>query len=281
MKPELEHVPLDQKQSILAFRYENEFFDAPWHFHPQHELTFIEKSSGTKFIGDYVGPYESGELVLVSSNLPHCWKNTFKKGKKAKSIVVQWKSNVFNHAPELNAVFNMLNDASRGIIFKNSHVKKVLDSIHDILNLSGSALYLKLLNILITLSDCSYVTLSKHSFALNPQNKVHDRMYKIHEFIDLNYGRKLTLKEFAIIVDMSEQSFSRFFTKTMGRSVFVFLNEYRINMACRLLIDTDLSISEIGYRSGFESLTFFYKKFKKIKDISPSSYRKQFKSRKQ
>ncbi|MEO1451507.1 MAG: cupin domain-containing protein, partial [Bacteroidota bacterium] len=90
MEPKLEQIRLGRAQSILAFSFSKPNFDAPWHFHPQHELTLIEASTGTKFIGDFVGPYGPGELVLLRSNLPHCWKNHVNAEEEAQSVVVQW-----------------------------------------------------------------------------------------------------------------------------------------------------------------------------------------------
>ena len=54
MKPVLERIKLKDRQSILAFHHSEKNFETPWHFHPQHELTLIEESVGTKFIGDFV-----------------------------------------------------------------------------------------------------------------------------------------------------------------------------------------------------------------------------------
>ena len=72
MNPVLESIPLGEENTIIGFKYEASEFKTPWHFHPQHELTYIEESIGTKSIGAYVGSYEPGELVLLRSNLPHC-----------------------------------------------------------------------------------------------------------------------------------------------------------------------------------------------------------------
>ena len=79
----------------------------------------------------------------------------------------------------------------------------------------------------------------------------------------------------ANLVNMSTQSFSRFFSKIMGRPFFTFLNEYRINLAKRMLMDTDWSVREICFACGYDSLTFFHRQFKKFVHCSPSVYRKE------
>jgi AraC-like DNA-binding protein len=75
---------------------------------------------------------------------------------------------------------------------------------------------------------------------------------------------------------MSEEYFSRFFSKSLMKSFFTFLNEYRINRACKLLIETERQVSEICYQVGYESIPFFYRQFKKIKNMPPQSYRVKY-----
>lgn len=276
MKPILEQIPLGKYQSITAFHYKKENFETPWHFHPQHELTYIEESVGTKFIGDYVGAYEAGELVLVRSNLPHCWKNHSSSDRLAKSTVIQWNNHIFHEVPELDSVFEMLRNASKGIIFSHTGPELPIDLVKQLPEFDGAELYIQLLTVLVKLAKCPYTTLSKAAFKAHVSMKLNSRMAKIHEFVNENFSRKIYLKELADLVNMTEPSFSRYFSKTMGRSFFTFLNEYRINRASLMLIDTDMSIMEICYSCGYESLPFFYKQFNKLKSIPPSKYRKRY-----
>ena len=101
-------------------------------------------------------------------------------------------------------------------------------------------------------------------------------MAQIHDFVEENYQRRVYLKELAGLVNMSEQAFSRYFSKMMGRPFLTYLNEYSITVAGRMLIETDWSISQIGYTCGYESLPFFHKQFNKFMGESPSKYRKKF-----
>ncbi|AZQ57834.1 AraC family transcriptional regulator [Maribacter sp. MJ134] len=276
MKPLLEQIVFEKAQSIFAFEHNKENFEMPWHFHPQHELTYIEESVGTKFVGDYVGPYEPGELVLLRSNLPHCWKNHSRCNGVSKSIVIQWNQNIYAKAPELAPVFNLLKSASRGVLFNKEESKDLISKIKGLVHLRDQDLYIQLLLVLVELSKCDFTYLSEASFVSNLPEEYGSRMTKINDFVASQYHRKIFLKEVAEIINMSEQSFSRFFSKMMGRPFFTFLNEYRINIAARKLIDTDDSISEIGFSCGYESLPFFFKKFKDFHNTSPKQYRKKF-----
>ncbi|GAB5551687.1 MAG: AraC family transcriptional regulator [Saprospiraceae bacterium] len=276
MKPILELIPLEQRASILAFRHDEKNFGVPWHFHPQHELTFIEESTGTKFIGDYVGAYQPGELVLLRSNLPHCWKNYEQPEVHARSTVIQWNRGVFAKVPELDGVFKLIKTASRGILFSQKDTKLILPMVQQLPKDSGPDLYIGLLMVLRKLAECSYQTLSEASFIEDLPSEIGNRMAKVHDFVEAHFHRKVYLKELATLVNMSEQSFSRFFSKMMGRPFFTFLNEYRINMATRMLLDTHLPIAQIAYRCGYDSLPFFHKQFNKFKLESPSKYRRKY-----
>lgn len=276
MKPILENIRLGRYQSIFAFRYCDQYFDMPWHFHPQHELTYIEESIGTKFIGDYVGSYQPGELVLLRSNLPHCWKNQFHASMQAISYVIQWNDAVCPIIPELEPVFSMLKEASRGLLFSKEDSNRLIPDIKKLVTLEGPELYLSFLSILLALTTCNHQSLSEARFMVNLPSGYSSRMSLIHDFIETNFNRKIYLSELAELTNMSESSFSRFFSKMMGRPFFTFLNEYRVNVASRMLIDTDLSVAEIGYNCGYESLPFYYKQFNKFQGKSPAKYRKQY-----
>lgn len=276
MRPILEQIGLGKEKSVLAFNYSAEYFDTPWHFHPQHELTYIDSSVGTKFIGDYVGAYEPGELVLLRSGMPHCWKNHLQEGIPAESTVIQWNKGIFTHIPEMIPVLGLMRIAARGLIFEKAAVAPIIPQVKRLPLLSGAALYLALLQVLVHLSSCPFDILSDAAFEDELPSEYNSRMAKIHEFVEANYQRKIQLREPAELINISEQSFSRFFSKMMGRPFFTFLNEYRINMAARMLIDTELPVAQIGYACGYDSLPFFYKQFQKFKNCSPLKFRERY-----
>ena len=108
----------------------------------------------------------------------------------------------------------------------------------------------------------------------NPGNK---RIATIHEYLMNNYREEVNLKALADLVNMAEGSLCRFFRENMGVTIFEYLNQIKIELACNLLMDNELSIIEIGFDSGFNNLSHFNKQFKRIIGMPPSQYRKQFK----
>src|SRR5690606_33970319 len=99
----------------------------------------------------------------------------------------------------------------------------------------------------------------------------------IHKYVQKNYRNKISLADVAAHVNMSDKYLSRFFSKIMKKPFFDYLHEFRISQACKMLRETNKQISEICYASGFETIPFFYRQFKKFKQCSPKDYRSKYK----
>ena len=94
-------------------------------------------------------------------------------------------------------------------------------------------------------------------------------MTYIHE----NYTEKLTLDQLANSVNLSPQYFCKFFKSTFGKTAVEYINEYRIEKACQLLKQTDDKIIDIAFSVGFDNFSYFIRKFKSLKNMTPSTYR--------
>lgn len=92
------------------------------------------------------------------------------------------------------------------------------------------------------------------------------------EFIENSYTTNITLKEMSDSVQMTPKYFCRFFRDMTQRSPVDYLNYYRIERACYLLLTTGLSITEVAYNTGFNDLSYFIKIFKRYKGVTPKQY---------
>lgn len=97
------------------------------------------------------------------------------------------------------------------------------------------------------------------------------------KFIEENYSRNITLDELAKNSNLSRKYFSEYFKKITGKGPIEYINKFRIEQACQMLIDTNLNITEIALDCGFNNLSYFIKAFKEEKNITPTKYRKAFK----
>jgi AraC-type DNA-binding domain-containing proteins len=89
-----------------------------------------------------------------------------------------------------------------------------------------------------------------------------------------NYQNTITLEEVAGLIDLDKSSFCIFFKKMTGKTFFTYLTEYRIESSCQMIAKTNQTIAEICFASGFNDVPYYNRVFKKIKNISPTEYRK-------
>lgn len=95
------------------------------------------------------------------------------------------------------------------------------------------------------------------------------------EYINHHYNENITIRQLAMVVHLSESYFMNQFQKYVGLSTIEYLSHFRINKACKLLINTKKSVLEIAFNCGFRNISNFNRQFKKIIGYSPTEYRKK------
>ena len=100
-------------------------------------------------------------------------------------------------------------------------------------------------------------------------------MRKAERYIQENFTRKLSLQEIAKVAGLSAPYFSTLFKEEMGENLSKYLNRLRVEKASRLLLESDLSLSEIAGACCFEDQSWFSKIFKIFTGLSPGKYRSQ------
>lgn len=258
--------------AFYAFRFKGEVFDAPWHYHPEYELTLILEGSGMRYVGNDVSAYRDRDLVLLGSGLPHCWRTGAVPG--AESIVIQWKREALPQIREFEEIHQLLDLAQRGIRYTDDLSQNFIDLVAEQNPVFRYAKFVSLLQKLTQIKQ--YELLAGESYQADISPKTSGRLSHIHQYLSEHFHEHITLADMAQLLNMTSESFSRFFSQRMQKPFFSFLNEYRINRASRMLIETDRQVSEIGYACGYESLPFFYKQFKKYKNFSPLGFRKKY-----
>ncbi len=285
MKPKLLNVPVDGTSS---FRVNDEIvphFYNPLHFHPELELTYILKGEGTRFVGHHVESFQPGDLVLVGSNLPHCWKNgpeyyNADPSFEAQAIIVQFREDfagpAFFDLPELLPVKKLVYDSKRGIKVYGKTRQKVKARLEMLPELTGVR------RIACLLEALEMMALSKEKVSLteiDTQRLVPlvqmKRLNDVYQYTLDNFRENIHIEQIAQVANMTPNAFCRFFRSHNRRTYTQFINEVRVAHACSLLSNTSLSITEIAYESGFNNLAHFNRVFKMHRKMVPFSYRKQ------
>ena len=282
MKPSYKPIiPSESKLFDVIIQSTKKEFHYSWHYHKECELIFILNGHGHRYVGNNIEIFSSGDLVLMGSNLPHCWINEDNtRDHNPHAIVIYLKEDLFEgpwfESSEFNSIRSLIELSKKGIKFNQETSLRLKEKCIALTQLNSIKKFTLLLEILQDLSESSkaeYQLLCIQDFSgdLNPINS--ERINLIYKYIEDNYDKKISLVDVAEEVFMSAGYFSRFFSKIMKKTFFEFLNEYRITHACKLLIETEKSSSEICYEVGFESIPFFYRQFKKFKGCPPRQYR--------
>lgn len=282
MKPSFETLSASANNSFLARQFEERSFSAPFHFHPEYELTWIVSGSGTRYVGAHMRDYFPNDLVLLGSNLPHCWKTENKKSAdSSSSVVIQFHPDFmgsdFFSRPEMKNIALLLNRSRSGLQFTGdtSALRKKMNLI-----LQEEQAFTKWMLLLETLQELAaarnYALLSHpgHDPELSRLENV--KMHSCTAYIVENFQSRISLAAAAATVNMTPHSFCRYFKKINRKTFVEAVTDYRIDFAIRQLIHTDHSISAICFHSGFNDLSNFHKTFKSRMKLSPLSYRNSF-----
>ncbi len=257
-------------------------FDAPWHFHPECELTFIREGSGERFVGDSMQPFVAGDLILLGAGLPHFWRSSKSESEGGSRAVVVHFSEDFlggkmNGAVEFAGIREMLGRARQGLCFSSDEKlsREIGARLADLMDESGLNRLLILLEILGELtdgSDSASRLSSSHHVPLR-DHKAGQRINRAYDYVYDNLSGGISLDAVARVAGMSPAAFSRYFKRMTGRNLSHFIGELRISQACKQLRESDLGISEVAYEVGFGSLSNFNRLFKELKGVSPREWR--------
>ena len=294
-KPELEHD--FQRNSSIGYEPEGTYgflrcleHGAPnplirWHQHEEYELHLITETSGRMFVGDYIGEFKPGTLVLTGPNLPHNWvsNNIPEEGIPHRDFCVQFADEPFRKAsellPELKEALPLLDRAKNGIEFYgiSDFAHKKLVKIKEFTGLSSFNQFLLLILELSNHKD--YQLLSHAQIQSFDDDDSVKRFSTIIDYITENYNADFSMTDIAAKIGMDGSQFSRCFKKATGNTFTGFVNRLRVNRACQLLTETDKYISTICYHVGYNNVANFNRRFVEIKKITPSEYRKQSQSK--
>jgi len=257
-------------------------FSFPLHYHPELELTLILESSGKRFVGDSIEDFEAGDLVLIGENIPHFWCNdNNQQDSYSQAIVVQFdKAFLGEHffkSVRADHIDKLIANSNRGICLQDPSTKALIkEKLIEIVNLDTFEKTLLLLEILHIFAKSDVYYLSSSGFRPNLNEIDCTRLNKVYNYVYDNISNPFEIADIADLLNMSVSNFCHYFKKRTQKTFSQFINETRIGNVKRLLIETDKSIAEIAYESGYSSLSNFNKQFSTLVKFSPKDFRKKY-----
>ena len=279
-----EVTPLSEEDCFVIINRVKSEFSYPVHVHPEYELNFIENGKGARrIVGDSIEEITDLELCLIGNEtLEHAWMNYHCDSNEIHEITIQFHKDLFLgsllNKKQFNSIAVMLENAKKGVSFSREAIEKVKERL-DFLNKNHSGFYsvLDLLTILYELSlDRNSRILCSSTFNKQDDSSESRRIQKVINFLNNNYQKEIRLIDVASHVNMSEVSFSRFMKRRTGKNYIEYLNDLRLGIASRYLVDSSKTISEISYDCGFNNLSNFNRIFKKRKGYTPKEFRENY-----
>lgn len=254
---------------------------ARWHYHDEYELHLITATSGKAFVGDWIGQFQPGHLVLTGPRLPHNWVSMDLPvdGVVERDWVVQFPhapmEQACEHVPEMRSVLPLLERSRHGIEFFDMG-ERALAYWRRIKSAQGLARWAAFCEFLGELAECKdYRLLSNAQIQSADDDAQLNQINAVLLRITEGLTEPLSAADLAQELGMSESRFSRFFRRATGNTFTDFVNRVRINRACQWLMESDRPISEIGFDVGFNNMANFNRRFLDIKGMTPREYRRQ------
>jgi AraC-like DNA-binding protein len=281
MQPDLELVAVRRDESFKVWSHGYPYRTVRWHFHPEYEIHLIVATTGKMFVGDHISSFVPGNLVLLGPNLPHNWVSEVPEGEAIaqRNLVLQFgqafASNCVGSFPEWRQVEALLADSRRGVLFGAQTSAAVQPLFHELLGARGLrrlVLFMSMLDVLMNAGDREM--LASAAYQADPGGFASSRINHALSYIDKNLANDLRESDLAQLAGQSVSAFSRYFRRHTGLPFVQYVNRMRINLACQLLTDNALSVTDVCFKAGFNNLSNFNRQFLAVKGMAPSKFRR-------
>jgi AraC-like DNA-binding protein len=274
-------VPLDK--SIIVQKDVLPYFYPHLHRHQEIQLTWVQQGEGTLVADNNMHSFRSNEIYWLGANQPHIFKSESsyfqpKSRKKIVALVIFFNPygelSAFFNLPEIKLLKNFVQQHQSGFKVPPEHAVEISGKMLKVTNSNGTEQLIHFVDLLKQLSSYSDITpLASGQKTQLVSEHEGIRVGNIYNYIMQHYDKPITLEDAAKQAHMTPQAFCRFFKKHTLHTFVSFLNEVRINEACKKLTDgTYDNIATVAYTCGFNSITNFNRVFKTVTCKSPSEY---------
>ncbi|MFC5585692.1 helix-turn-helix domain-containing protein [Nitratireductor kimnyeongensis] len=284
MRPFLETLPKvpGASWSMLNRRLEDGI-PFEWHHHPEYELTLTLNSTGQRFVGDHVGEYDDGDLVLVGANLPHTWASRTRRNPSLPHVALvmwfrhEWAAALGEGFAELRPIGGLLSRAETGLAFSAEVSARARPLIEALFEAELAERFLALVRVLLLLAaDTDAESLASTVAARDLDRADRERIDRVLLHIHTHYAERITNAELAEIAALSSSGLHRLFRRHTRTSISDYVMRLRIGEACMRLSSNDQPIGHVAAAVGYHSLANFNRQFKALRGMTPRAYRALF-----
>lgn len=250
-----------------------------FHWHKEWQWLYLVEGTAQIMIDNTKYKLNAGESIFVYSGRLHSGITENPNGCILMSII--FHHDIIYSEPE--QVRAALSDFMEGrsmphTIYHNNSAgeKKINTFLQEIYHLYNNPSVGNEIMIRARMYDIMAVILDEHLYIKTENHIQHVESVETNYvllYIHSHYAEKIQLAELAKNTHMSPQALCRLFKRETGTTIIEYLNTYRIYNAAMLLRSTDKSINEIAEKCGFDTPSYFIKVFKRLRGITPATYR--------
>ncbi|MEO5995878.1 MAG: AraC family transcriptional regulator [Chitinophagaceae bacterium] len=280
-------LPVEINNSIHLQEDKLPHFYEHLHRHKEIQITWVISGTGTLIAGARMQRFHSGDLFIFGANQPHLLKSdpSYFVADNAQSI---HSLNIFFSTtgfisqllslPEMRSIKKFVNSTSFGMQATEKDAAKLSGHFLKIRNSSAGfriGYFIELLQVMANLKKWKYLSSESFGYLITESEGL--RMNDIYQYTMHHFTESISLEQIAGVAFLTPQSFCRYFKKHTSKTYVNFLNEVRINEACKRFMEMNFdSISTVAYQSGFNNVVSFNRVFKTIVDKTPSEFIKTY-----
>ncbi|EKN47934.1 MULTISPECIES: AraC family transcriptional regulator [Pseudomonas syringae group] len=280
---ELEVILPEPDQCFRWYEHDYPYALARWNHHPEFEIHLIRRGSGKLVAGDYIGGFDAGHVALIGPDLPHDWIGDLAPGEHlpGRDVVLQFDGAALlalrKTLPELGELQRLFEQARRGLEFSGAtavQAARLMEDIGTAQGLERLILFLQLINTLVKAPSQEAHLLASSCYAPTLDARSAERINKAFDYLLSELTNDIRLSVIAQRLEMTDPGFSRFFKRNTGHGFIDLMRKLRIQRACRLLLQSDMSVSDICFEVGYANLSNFNRHFRVETGQTPSDYRR-------
>ena len=249
----------------------------PWHWHEALEICYVREGSIQVSTAGQTLTFQKGEGFFINSNILTAMANAqgcFLESHLFHPVFLGGHFKSVFETKYLNPVIQNRNLELFPIRGENPGQRQLLGKLRQLALLQKQTdTEFQTRNLLGEIWLLLLEELKQASAETNPTRN-QDRILTMLAFIHGNYAEKITLEDIADAAAVSTRECLRCFRTSIKQSPMEYLIDYRIRTARKLLETTDLPVTEVALRCGFNSPSYFTKQFHRICGLTPNACRK-------
>ena len=263
-----------------------QFPNVPPHWHPEFEISLITGGSANYKFGteDYIT--HEGDIIIIAPNTLHSIIPVDNNVQISDTIVFHMNLAGLSNPDSctikyLQPIFSGEVGIANHVTPESAaytHIRKCFDELYRIIEQKPPYYEMELKERLMGLLRELY----KNQLVLPSKNtpsgiRRNDLIAQILQYIDENYRLDISIHSVAAKFCLSDVHFMNYFKQTTGMTCNKYINEIRLRQAGKLLLETEMTVSEICFDCGFSNLSNFNRRFKQYYGVTPSEYKKLLK----